>query len=323
MLENTRRKGDDTREAILSVAEVAVLAKGFASTSIDEIIAEPTTPATTSQQDADAALAARMFAAPAAASAPVQPVVAAPAAPAGDAAAFFTSSATAEETPAAPAGETSSFAPPPPPRPVAVEPEPEPTKGVNLWAAISMTAVVASAALMFTPPVADFAPYISYLAVPLAIVAILLPGFKRLQSIVAIVLALGLGGYNGYTQFLAAPAESTTRTAPPELVRVTASGEGTAAVSWVAVDSGTTLNNALPDAALPFTNAFPITDLTTAKITVTVTNPTAGCEISLPGYAPIVGTAVEGVAECVFDGATAVPEPERVEEPVEEPVEEG
>lgn len=39
MLENTRRKGDDTREAILSVAEAAVLAKGFASTSIDEIIA--------------------------------------------------------------------------------------------------------------------------------------------------------------------------------------------------------------------------------------------------------------------------------------------
>jgi len=39
MLENTRRKGDDTREAILSVAEAAVLAKGFSATSIDEIIA--------------------------------------------------------------------------------------------------------------------------------------------------------------------------------------------------------------------------------------------------------------------------------------------
>lgn len=39
MLENTRRKGDDTREAILMVAEAAVLAKGFSATSIDEIIA--------------------------------------------------------------------------------------------------------------------------------------------------------------------------------------------------------------------------------------------------------------------------------------------
>jgi AcrR family transcriptional regulator len=39
MLENTRRKGDDTREAILTVAEAAVLAKGFSATSIDEIIA--------------------------------------------------------------------------------------------------------------------------------------------------------------------------------------------------------------------------------------------------------------------------------------------
>jgi AcrR family transcriptional regulator len=39
MLENARRKGDDTREAILSVAEAAVLAKGFSATSIDEIIA--------------------------------------------------------------------------------------------------------------------------------------------------------------------------------------------------------------------------------------------------------------------------------------------
>ncbi len=39
MLQKTRRKGDDTREQILSVAEAAVLAKGFAGTSIDEIIA--------------------------------------------------------------------------------------------------------------------------------------------------------------------------------------------------------------------------------------------------------------------------------------------
>ena len=39
MLEKTRRKGDDTRERILAVAESAVLAKGFAGTSIDEIIA--------------------------------------------------------------------------------------------------------------------------------------------------------------------------------------------------------------------------------------------------------------------------------------------
>jgi AcrR family transcriptional regulator len=40
MLEKPRRKGDDTRERILAVAEAAVLAKGFAGTSIDEIIAE-------------------------------------------------------------------------------------------------------------------------------------------------------------------------------------------------------------------------------------------------------------------------------------------
>jgi AcrR family transcriptional regulator len=39
MLESSRRKGDDTREAILTVAEAAVLAKGFSATSIDEIIA--------------------------------------------------------------------------------------------------------------------------------------------------------------------------------------------------------------------------------------------------------------------------------------------
>jgi AcrR family transcriptional regulator len=40
MLEKTRRKGDDTRERILAVAEAAVLAKGFSATSIEEIIAE-------------------------------------------------------------------------------------------------------------------------------------------------------------------------------------------------------------------------------------------------------------------------------------------
>jgi AcrR family transcriptional regulator len=39
MLEASQRKGTDTRERILAVAEAAVLAKGFAATSIDEIIA--------------------------------------------------------------------------------------------------------------------------------------------------------------------------------------------------------------------------------------------------------------------------------------------
>jgi TetR/AcrR family transcriptional repressor of nem operon len=40
MLEKSRRKGDDTRERILAVAEASVLAKGFSATSIEEIIAE-------------------------------------------------------------------------------------------------------------------------------------------------------------------------------------------------------------------------------------------------------------------------------------------
>jgi TetR/AcrR family transcriptional regulator, transcriptional repressor for nem operon len=34
------RKGDETRERILEIAEMSVLAKGFAATSIEEIIAE-------------------------------------------------------------------------------------------------------------------------------------------------------------------------------------------------------------------------------------------------------------------------------------------
>jgi len=39
MLQTPPRKGPDTRERILAVAEAAVLAKGFAATSIEEIIA--------------------------------------------------------------------------------------------------------------------------------------------------------------------------------------------------------------------------------------------------------------------------------------------
>jgi len=39
MLENTPRRGSETRERILEIAEGAVLAKGFAATSIDELIA--------------------------------------------------------------------------------------------------------------------------------------------------------------------------------------------------------------------------------------------------------------------------------------------
>jgi AcrR family transcriptional regulator len=39
MLEGTVRKGTDTRERLLAIAEEAVLAKGFAGTSIEELIA--------------------------------------------------------------------------------------------------------------------------------------------------------------------------------------------------------------------------------------------------------------------------------------------
>jgi TetR/AcrR family transcriptional repressor of nem operon len=39
MLETAQRKGSDTRERLLAAAESAVLAKGFAATSIDELIA--------------------------------------------------------------------------------------------------------------------------------------------------------------------------------------------------------------------------------------------------------------------------------------------
>jgi hypothetical protein len=39
MLDNVPRKTGDTRERLLELAESAVLAKGFAATSIDELIA--------------------------------------------------------------------------------------------------------------------------------------------------------------------------------------------------------------------------------------------------------------------------------------------
>ena len=38
-MQETPRKGSDTRERILEVAEAAVLEKGFAGTSIEEVIA--------------------------------------------------------------------------------------------------------------------------------------------------------------------------------------------------------------------------------------------------------------------------------------------
>ena len=38
-MEQQLRKGSDTRDRILDAAEAAVLAKGFAGTSIDELIA--------------------------------------------------------------------------------------------------------------------------------------------------------------------------------------------------------------------------------------------------------------------------------------------
>jgi TetR/AcrR family transcriptional regulator, transcriptional repressor for nem operon len=38
-MQETPRKGSDTRERVLDVAEAAVLEKGFAATSIEEVIA--------------------------------------------------------------------------------------------------------------------------------------------------------------------------------------------------------------------------------------------------------------------------------------------
>jgi AcrR family transcriptional regulator len=38
MTQTAQRKGTDTRERILELAEAAVLEKGFAATSIDELI---------------------------------------------------------------------------------------------------------------------------------------------------------------------------------------------------------------------------------------------------------------------------------------------
>ena len=48
-MQETPRKGSDTKERILDVAEAAVLEKGFAATSIEELIAAVDTSSITSR----------------------------------------------------------------------------------------------------------------------------------------------------------------------------------------------------------------------------------------------------------------------------------
>lgn len=80
------------------------------------------------------------------------------------------------------------------------KPEPE-DKGVNLLALISIVAGVVSGAFAFVPTLSFAALPIGGVALLTAIIAILLPGYKKVISVIAILLALAGGGYSAYAQF--------------------------------------------------------------------------------------------------------------------------
>lgn len=198
-----------------------------------------------------------------------------------------------------------------PKRPEPKPPAPPADKGVNLWAAISITATLASAVLTYLPPTAFIAPFIAFAAVPLAAIAIFLPGFKKIQSIVALVIALGFGGYNAYTMFIAPPAEDNASEVAPTLtgIDVDVEGAGEASVTWLLEEeSGSTIEESNDAAALPFSLALPVSDLDLASLTVTVTSSDGSpvsCALSVNGQALIETVAPEAgtPAVCTYRGS--------------------
>lgn len=172
---------------------------------------------------------------------------------------------------------------------------PAETKGVNLWAVFAILAAATSAAGLFVQPLALTAPYLGYGAVAIAVIAVLLPGFKRLQSVIALVLALAAGGYQGYVNFIATPDADTTP-APAAVVpeedktstlTFTLTGAGEADVTYSIVNRGVPSQDAPGRVSAPWTLEVPVapeTDgVSSFTLNVAPTDVPLTCTIALDG----------------------------------------
>lgn len=231
------------------------------------------------------------------------------------AASFFASTSSSPvSAPSAPAAAVAPPMPVPPKKQDAPITAPEPSKGVNLFAAISMTAVLVSVVMMFTPQLSFVAAYASYVAVPLALIAIVLPGFKRLQSIVAVVLAIAIGGWNAYNEFIVPeqPADAVIDETgegagplTPGVYTFLVDGEGAGSVVWTVEGPVDELEAEMPDRQLPVRAPILVADVYSATVTLTVTAPNASnvtCRVAEGPVDVVAAQANEdGVAVCVIE----------------------
>jgi len=131
-------------------------------------------------------------------------------------------------------------------------------KGVNLLALISIVAGVVSGAFAFVPTLSFAALPIGGVALLTAIIAILLPGYKKLISVIAILLALAGGGYSAYAQFgdaILSPEVATSS------VTYSVTGDGVSGpimYTYFYMSGPASTDSDLPE-KLPWTTTIPVT----------------------------------------------------------------
>ncbi len=157
---------------------------------------------------------------------------------------------------------------------------PEIRKNVSLLTVISLLAGVASGAFSFVPQLTVAALPLGGLAVIMAVIALILPGYRRLLPAAALLVSLVATGYTGYNQFLAPPPAPVAHVAAPVSYTVQVTGDAAQATKIVLTYGGksTVKPVIIAGPKLPFSRV--VTIPAGATITVAATSVTTGKSIT-------------------------------------------
>jgi hypothetical protein len=197
------------------------------------------------------------------------------------------------------------------------------SKGVNLLAAIGIVCAVVAAGLSFVPDVQVVVFPIAAAAAVLSGLSFLPRGFGRLQSIIAIVLALAAGGYTGYTTFSPAPVVAVPAAvavpASPE-VHFEASSDGVTlkSVTFAGVSSGAVFNTTLENQVGKFLKSVKLKAADKVDPTAFAMSVTAGtgsvfvsCQITLDGVIIAAASAQNPTSPLACSGAAPAATPKK------------
>ncbi len=157
---------------------------------------------------------------------------------------------------------------------------PEIRKNVSLLTVISLLAGVASGAFSFVPQLTIAALPLGGLAVIMAVIALILPGYRRLLPAAALLVSLVATGYTGYHQFLAPPPAPVAHVAAPISYTVQVTGDAAQATKIVLTygAKSTVKPVTIAGPKLPFSRV--VTIPAGATVTVAATSATTGKSIT-------------------------------------------